>query len=521
MFIMKKFILIITAFFFCFSLSAASYNKMLKEWNSLSEDEKWLCLLTEPFLSPKNLSLTTVNPEPGKNGRYSIGALEDNWGLHSKNDVLNLVERYKQGKWGENPYLMEAKAFYEKYPNSSVEEISKIECLGLWEIVRLYFYAENKDKIGGHGFLALDIVRLLSVIRWGVGAGWLTESEAVETAKPLMTQLLNAYDSWEDFAVHFAVGWYYYTVNFGYDLNECQNDMKMEITKYKPSPKSTYKSKPIINHDIKFPAKDLKNSRILVYDDVFYTPSEDASKWYLINRWYRHGERSLSFSDIGKVGMIMKEKADVPAMACMEIFKCAYLTGVVNDIPGYIEVIEKASCKSDIYHLSNILYGLAFLRHKNAEQIQHLMESQKNNKSYQFLAAFYNLLKLREIITANKSLQNIDLILSDTDNCTKLALENMQKAKSGFPKIDGYIGDLFTCLENILEIDLFGIYSDCAYMYYEAHDLNNSTVYLKKAEEKQKHIKEYVSQLFKLNKDIESSEKKLDEVRKFVNAQEL
>ena len=46
---MKKTLLLFTLFFLCFSLFAASYNKMLKEWNSLSEDEKWLCLLTEPF----------------------------------------------------------------------------------------------------------------------------------------------------------------------------------------------------------------------------------------------------------------------------------------------------------------------------------------------------------------------------------------------------------------------------------------------------------------------------------------
>ena len=49
---MKKTLLLFTLFFLCFSLFAASYNKMLKEWNSLSEDE--FSILTE--LSPNGSS---------------------------------------------------------------------------------------------------------------------------------------------------------------------------------------------------------------------------------------------------------------------------------------------------------------------------------------------------------------------------------------------------------------------------------------------------------------------------------
>ena len=176
---MKKFILIIVVFFLCLSLFAASSSKILKEWNKLSEDEKWLCLLTEPFLGAKNMSLTTVNPEPKNKGKKSRDFLENGWNLHCKQDVLNLVDRYKKGTWGENRNLIKAELLYGKYPDSSIEEIAIIECLDVRQIIDLYFYAETKDVIGFYGLYALDAVRILAVLRWSVAAGWLTEKEAV------------------------------------------------------------------------------------------------------------------------------------------------------------------------------------------------------------------------------------------------------------------------------------------------------------------------------------------------------
>ena len=109
---MKKFVLIITAFFLCFSLFAASSNKALDEWNKLSEDEKWLCLLTEPFLYAKGVSMISVNPEPENAGEKSRNILERDWKLHSKKDIIAIVERYKNGQWGDEPVFQDVKKLY-------------------------------------------------------------------------------------------------------------------------------------------------------------------------------------------------------------------------------------------------------------------------------------------------------------------------------------------------------------------------------------------------------------------------
>ena len=202
---MKKFLIILM--FFSFGLAVFAQSSAQKEWDKLSQDEKWLCLLTEPFLSPKGLSTTTVNPEPQGEPVYALEALEKDWELYSKDDVLNLLEKYRNGNWGGRDWWLEkAETLLKKYPNASIDEIAKAENLGIWQVATIWFFAENKELLGTHGTLALDIVRLLGVVRWSVSLGWFTEEEAVNTARPLMAQLLNAYDSWEDFAAHFGIG---------------------------------------------------------------------------------------------------------------------------------------------------------------------------------------------------------------------------------------------------------------------------------------------------------------------------
>ncbi|MBR4826190.1 MAG: DUF1266 domain-containing protein [Spirochaetaceae bacterium] len=328
--------------------------KMLKDWRN-EDDEKWLCLLTEPFLGTFNMSTTTVNPEPKNKGRNSRKYLEDSWKLHSKQDILNLVERYLNGNWGEEQAFIEAKAMYEKYPDCPLDEIATIECLGVGKIIDLYYYAETKDKIGEHGLLALDAVRILSVIRWGVAAGWLTEAEAIAAAKPLMTQLLDAYDSWEDFACHFALNWYYYIMRFDYDLPAYQKGLAAERKKYDVPAKSGKKSKTNNSHDIKFPGQNRNDSPILTYDDMFYTPSEDAQMWSLIWKWDR-GDK-LSSSEKEKLKAARKAKADIPGMAYLNIIAWTKGTEDISHVQIILRLLTKQNPKQVC--IIKLIYGMA------------------------------------------------------------------------------------------------------------------------------------------------------------------
>ena len=318
---MKKFLSVLIFLFLCFSLFAASSGNVLAEWNKLSEDEKWLCLLSEPFLNYYNISRTTVNPEP-QGAVKSTNILENDWGLYSKNDVLNCITNYKAGSWcGRKWWLEQADALLKEYPDASIDEIAKLETLEIWQAATLCFYAETKDKLGTHGALALDIVRLLGIIRCSVAVGWFTETEAVGWAKPLMSQLLNAYDSLEDLSAHFAFGWYLYACTLGFSTVGYSTRIAAAIENYSALPE--FAGQPV-NHNIKFPAKNQNNNRKLTSSDIEYIPGENAEEWYILRQSLRGGESSRSNEENRRLTAIKDEKADIPCVALLNAFGRVY-----------------------------------------------------------------------------------------------------------------------------------------------------------------------------------------------------
>ena len=490
----------------CFSLFADSSSKMLEEWNKLSEDEQWLCLLSEPFLSPKKMSLTTVNPEPKNNGRNSKKILENSWKLHSKEDVLDIVEKFKNNEWGFSPSYIESKNFYEKYPDSSIDEIATIECLELYQIMDLWFYAENKEKMGEHGFLALDVMRILSVIRWSVAAGWFSETEAVETAKPLMEQILDAYDSWEDYTCHFALGWCYYDLCWIYDLEKCQKELSAEIKKYDGSTKQN------ISHDIKFSAKNRNGSRILTYADAIYTPGEEASKWYLLRKCYDLGIKPLSYAEKEQYKAVRKEKANIPILAYWNLLTASDY----NNIDVYVEPFEKCKVRTDLYHRFYMYYGIDLLESNQTEKVLSVLEKLDKEKSYYYLKSYYKFYKLVDFLKEDISIANIEYITSNTEATAKEILEDLEIAKKEFP-VYGELKDIVSEVDLAMKYYLFEIYARCTDVYYEARDLENAVLYMKKADEYLELFNKCDSK-FKSSLNIRKEEQKLNEIRAFINS---
>ncbi|MCQ2579081.1 MAG: DUF1266 domain-containing protein [Treponemataceae bacterium] len=488
----------------CFSLFADSSSKMLEEWNRLSEDEQWLCLLTEPFLSPKKMSLTTVNPEPKNNGKNSKNYLESSWKLYSREDVLNLVEKYENGKWGfSNEYII-AKNFYEKYPDSSIDEIATIECLDIYQIMYLWFYAENKEKMGEHHFLALDAMRILSVIRWCVAVGWFSETEAVETAKPIMEQILDAYDSWEDYTSHFALGWSFYDLLWICDLKKYQKDFSAEIKKYNGSRKQN------ISHDIKFPAKNRKNSRILTYADAIYNPCEEASKWYLMRKYNYFGIKSLSYTEKETYKAVRKEKSNVPIIALWDLVASENY----DHLDEYIKIFEKVKSKTNVYHRFYTWCGFSLIDDNRPDQLLSIMTNFEKEKSYYYLNAFYKIYQLSTIVNENVSMDNIEYILTNTENYAKEAIESFETAKKVFP-VNGNLKEIVSGLDMIMKFYLFEIYTECTYMYYETRDLEKAVSYIGEADKYLELLKECNSEFASID-DVKTAEDKLNEVKSFI-----
>ena len=118
----------------CPVVSDAS-NELLKSWNKLSDDEKWFCALSEPFIKEHSLSVATLNPEENvSDNSKSASILKAVWNLHSKDDVLDFVEKYRLNHLGENVAINEAKARLSRNSKLSINEIAvKAWTVFLWQ----------------------------------------------------------------------------------------------------------------------------------------------------------------------------------------------------------------------------------------------------------------------------------------------------------------------------------------------------------------------------------------------------
>ena len=156
-------------------------NELLKSWNKLSDDEKWFCALSEPFIKGYSLSVTTLNPEEDiATDSRAASILEVLWNLHSKDDVLDFVEKYRLNQLGENVAINEAKASLCRNSKLSINEIAVKECLDSVALAKLYFTKETQDVLGEYGLLAWDYGHVLAALRLCISVGWLSEEEVLQ-----------------------------------------------------------------------------------------------------------------------------------------------------------------------------------------------------------------------------------------------------------------------------------------------------------------------------------------------------
>ena len=319
--IMKKVGLVFVFICLCLALFADASSVMLESWNNLSEYEKWFCLLSEPLIETNQLSITTLNPEkfvPAGKRSISQQLLEDSWDLYSREDVLAIANDYRFKRTGPSARYNELKELLsqttQKSLQAAIEEIAVKNCLESYVIARLYFVADKLDILGEYGLLAWDYGRMLSVIRRSIAAGWLSEAEALEVAMPFIDELINAYDSWEDYAAHYSLGSVFYAINEGIDYNESLNVVLESVKKYDIAVSEDEKNKVFTFHDAKFLGKNRNNNRILTYKDAVYNPSKEAASWIVVAKVERNSNNATK-SEIAAANSFLKKKKNIPAAA--------------------------------------------------------------------------------------------------------------------------------------------------------------------------------------------------------------
>lgn len=328
---MKKIFLSLIFLLFCFLLFAQNQKmnstlwnnlfesdprQMYESWKRLSQDERWFCLLSEPLIEMNSLSVATVNPErfiAKKSKSVSQTILENSWKIFSKDDVIQTAESFFAKKSGHGVIYEEIKAVLNKSPELSVEQLAIMDCMDSRAISTLYFVSEIKDVLGEYGMLAWDYGRVLSILRWSIAAGWLQEAEALNIAKPFIEVLINAYDSWEDYAVHYALGRVFFAFTEDCDCQYYLNEVMDCITKYDIVVAENEKI--FTYHDTKFPGKKQNGNRILKYSDAVYKPSKDAASWNWFSKIEKNDKYEFNSSDNAAMNSFLKKNAKIPIVA--------------------------------------------------------------------------------------------------------------------------------------------------------------------------------------------------------------
>ncbi len=444
-----------------FLIFADASSQMLEAWNTLSEEEKWFCLLSEPLMEQNKLSITTVNPEkyvPLGKKSVSQSILEDSWELFSKEDVLTIINEYSLKQSGHGVTFNKLKEQLKQIPQNSVEQLAIKECMGSFVIARAYYVAEMQDVLGEYGLLAWDYGRILTVLRWSIAANWLSEEEALNLAKPFIDELINAYDSWEDYAVHYALGRVFYAFSDGKDYNAYLNSVMNCIKKYDIEVSEDQKDKVFTYHNTKFPAKNQHNNRILTYKDAVYKPSKDAASWILVVRAERNID-GLKSSEIASVNNFLKRKINVPAAAyfrtviqaeneskrltkSLDQYKDKYLskdiekkivniyTTAFKNVLKYFDegnpAFEKVENKNDLYFMFYMRY--AFTAHQAGDikkmgiSVANFDDEKCNAADCQNISCVYYTQKAKESYEKEK--------YEDAVEYAELALYCLQKGKS-------------------------------------------------------------------------------------------
>ncbi|MBQ9538260.1 MAG: DUF1266 domain-containing protein [Treponema sp.] len=291
----------------------------ISSWNALTEYGRYFCMLSLPAIARNNLKVFSVNPEPTQKGSShmtkSRQRLEGGWECYSRAELLDLIKRFNDDKGFHAPWYDYLRQFLRKYPGKTVEQISVLECLSMKDTACLFYIMQVEKKLGEYGLLAWDYGRLLTVLRWGIGAGWLSEQEAMQYARPLIDEILDCYASWEDYLAHYTIGRGLFALDSGYDIPVHLYGVLYDSLNYARNYETVDKEHQLSFRGAAFPAKKQNGNPVLSYNDVWYTPTSLAKEWERAYAISKKDPFYIKMQDAYELEMFCGTKQKIPCLA--------------------------------------------------------------------------------------------------------------------------------------------------------------------------------------------------------------
>lgn len=199
----------------------------------------------------------------------------------------------------------------EENPQTSAARICAQKDLVLKAAYRIAYVRNKKDKLGKHNIEAWVYGRQISMLRWGIGAGFISEEEATSLIMPMVEKIKADYTSFEDFFLHWLAG---YSYDFVEDypeedeLNKVLDDLikvTEETRAYIPFEK------------LQFTGENADKSHILTKEDLYYTPSEEAKKMNpLLAIWKINHDGKATAETIDELIKVERDDKDLSDLAC-------------------------------------------------------------------------------------------------------------------------------------------------------------------------------------------------------------
>lgn len=150
---------------------------------------------------------TAITPDGEANSNQLLSQW---WGVNSRDDLLKMLSwlqftghRYEFDLLGRRLDALTERQF------ATLETLAQRHPQTLNE---LQIARKNHELLGQKGILAWDLIRYISLCRWGYLSGFLSETEAWDRIMPAALRLQQTFVSWQDLQSNYLIGREYWSL---------------------------------------------------------------------------------------------------------------------------------------------------------------------------------------------------------------------------------------------------------------------------------------------------------------------
>ncbi len=192
-------------------LFGASISRAEKPRFYTSEQKQW-GVAASGVLTWRNdhdMFSLTGRPELPETREEMLDFLIDTWGIKSRDELLDSMKRVSQRGIRSKYEKLKREQNWPLLRRLSLRDqlLEKIDPkYKIKQQYRRQFVNDHAEDIADKSLMGFDLMRVISLARWGAGAEYLTEDEAWNWIMPTAQKLQQAYTSWKDLGDSYVIG---------------------------------------------------------------------------------------------------------------------------------------------------------------------------------------------------------------------------------------------------------------------------------------------------------------------------